>query len=263
MTRKNSNKGQKTPAINDPQKENKGKSFYKGKKLKWALRVLAIGLPLFLELFLRLIHYGNDYPLFVDDFLNPKYLRINDKISKRYFTIEQGPLGLLNETFLKVKDNNTLRIFVQGSSSTVGFPYMRGASFPRILKARLMKAFPGKNIEVINTGITAVNSYTFLDLSDEIIAQKPDAVIIYPEHNEFYGALGIGSYQKFGDANWIVRLYLNARKIKLVQLINNFKMWLSTRDIKDRIQRILQSLSPEAPNPAQQTYRVSARVASK
>ncbi len=205
------------------------------KTLKWIWVVLAIGMPVFLEVFLRLIHYGNDYPLFVDDFLNPKYLRINDKISKRYFTIEQGPLGLLNETFLKKKEENTLRIFVQGSSSTVGFPYMRGASFPRVLKARLMKAFPDKNIEVINTGITAVNSYTLLDLSDEIIAQKPDAVIIYPEHNEFYGALGIGSYQKFGDASWIVRLYLKARKIKVVQLINDFKMWLSTRDIKDQL----------------------------
>jgi len=62
-----------------------------------------------------------------------------------------------------------------------------------LLKHRLSHTFPNKNIEVINTGITAVNSYTLWDLTDDIIEQKPDLVIIYAGHNEYYGALGVGS----------------------------------------------------------------------
>jgi tetratricopeptide (TPR) repeat protein len=203
--------------------------------LRLLIRGMLILIPIFFELFLRVIHYGRTYPLFIEDVWNKNYYRMNDEVSKRYFTFEQGALGMLNETFKKKKDANTFRIFFQGSSTTAGFPYNRGASFPRILKYRLDKTFPGKNIEIINTAITAVNSYTFLDLSDEIIKQKPDLVIIYPEHNEFYGALGVGSNQKYGNSPRLVNAFLRLKNLRIIQLINDLQLKVSMRSKKDEI----------------------------
>src|SRR5690606_5250088 len=113
------------------------------------------------------------------------------------------------------------RIFVQGASSAVGFPFYRGGSFPRMLKHRLSQTFPEKNIEVVNTGITAVNSYTLWDLTDEIINQKPDLVIIYAGHNEYYGALGVGSSTALGNHPFLIRTYLFFKDLRLFQFLDD------------------------------------------
>jgi hypothetical protein len=47
------------------------------------------------------------------------------------------------------------------------------------------RAFPSREVEVISTAMAAVNSYALLDFADEIIAQQPDAVVIYVGHNEY------------------------------------------------------------------------------
>src|SRR5690606_23096778 len=90
-----------------------------------------------------------------------------------------------------------------------------------LLKHRLSQTFPEKNIEVINTGITAVNSYTLWDLTDKIIDQKPDLVIIYAGHNEYYGALGVGSSVSFGNRAALVRSYLYLKNFRFFQLLDN------------------------------------------
>ena len=41
--------------------------------------------------------------------------------------------------------------------------------------------------------MAAVTSYVLLDFADEIIAQQPDAVVIYTGHNEYLGIGGVGS----------------------------------------------------------------------
>ena len=87
----------------------------------------------------------------------------------------------------------TLRIIVQGGSTAAGWPYGFGASLAGMLQQRLQATLPRRNIEVITTAMTAVNSYTLMDFAEEIIAQQPDAVLIYAGHNEYLGVLGVGS----------------------------------------------------------------------
>ena len=52
-----------------------------------------------------------------------------------------------------------------------------------MLEGRIRASQPTRYVEVINTAMSAVNSYTLLDFADEIIAQNPDAVLIYAGHN--------------------------------------------------------------------------------
>ena len=196
-------------------------------KRQHIFKIIAISIPFILliivEVVLRITSYGNDYQLFhtvrVDD--RPDYLIMNKKLAGKYFKDDGLRSDNQSDLFLKTKTDSTFRVVVQGASTVVGFPFYNGGSFPRILKHRLALTFPDKNIEVINTGITAVNSYTLWDLTDEIIDQQPDLVIIYAGHNEYYGALGVGSSISFGSHPLIIRTYLTLKKLRLFQLAEN------------------------------------------
>ena len=192
---------------------------------KTLFKFLALVLPLvfilLLEGGLRLIGYGEPYQLFnkVIAENGTEYYVMNSEISKKYFRNTGFSSDNQSDLFLKNKTENTFRVFVQGASTVVGFPFYHNGSFPRMLKHRLSKTFPEKNIEVINTGITAVNSYTLWDLTDKIIEQDPDVVVIYAGHNEYYGALGAGSSVFIGNHPFLVRTYLKLKNMRFFQLL--------------------------------------------
>ena len=192
---------------------------------KTVFKLLAVSLPLLIilvvEILLRIFGYGESYRLFnkVISQNSTEYYVMNSAISKKYFENTGFHSDNQLDLFLKEKSENTFRVFVQGASTVIGFPFYKNGSFPRILKHRLSKTFPGKNIEIVNTGMTAVNSYTLWDLTDDIIEQKPDLVIIYAGHNEYYGALGAGSTVFIGNHPFLVRSYLKLKKLRFFQLL--------------------------------------------
>ncbi len=198
---------------------------YSDPKRKTIFSIILVLIPFiilfFIEFFLRIIHYGDNYNLFTDyDFYGKEYRKCNPEFGKKYFYRFQNTVPP-DDIFLKQKPENGFRIFVMGSSTVYGFPYSSGIMFSRILHDRLQDSYPDKHIEVINTSITAVNSYTLLDKINDIIKEKPDAILIYAGHNEFYGALGIGSKEGLGKVRWLKLLHLNLLELKIYQLIRN------------------------------------------
>ena len=191
---------------------------------------VAVTLPflciLLLEIGLRLFHYGGNLDLFIE---GPdgsgEYLRCNPNVARRYFSMQSNIPTPPKQLFLKKKPSNGYRIFVLGESSAAGFPYGNNASFPNILERGLSNAFPEKSIEVINVAMAAINSYTLLDLVDEVIQQSPDALLIYTGHNEYYGALGVGSAQSLGNFRWIIKAYLKLQSIKVFLLLRDCIEW--------------------------------------
>ncbi len=194
-------------------------------KKKFIFSVILVLIPVFIlfliEFSLRIANYGDNYSLFVDfSMYGKEYRTCNRDIGKKYF--HNLPYTTpCNDIFLKQKPKNGFRVFVIGSSTTVGFPYSQGVMFSRILQSRLQDSYPGKYIEVINTGMTAINSYTFQDKFGEILKEKPDAVIIYGGQNEFYGGMGIGSNDASGKFRWMKILQLDLLEFKTYQLIRN------------------------------------------
>lgn len=170
---------------------------------------------------LRLAGYGDDYPLFKPLEEDPRYLVRNSEVARRYFAQEASIPAALHDIFRAEKGGDEYRIFVQGGSSAAGFPFYHGGAFSRMLAQRLQQTFPDRTIEVVNTAMDAVNSYALLDLADEIIAQQPDAVLIYAGHNEYYGALGVGSTESLGRFRGLVNTYLQLRRFRTVQLLRN------------------------------------------
>ncbi len=156
--------------------------------------------------------------LFVEAPNDEDFLVTNTSFMGRYFPAFTPKVA--SNAFRKVKESNTFRIFVFGGSSTQGFPYNFYYSFSDKLEQKLLLNTDGLNIEVVNLGMTAVNSYVIRDLSKRVVPYEPDAIIIYAGHNEYYGSFGVGSTQ-FGMVNSIVikRLVLKLKDLRLYQFI--------------------------------------------
>ncbi|RQW02638.1 hypothetical protein EH222_13425 [candidate division KSB1 bacterium] len=123
--------------------------------------------------------------------------------------------------FRKVKPENGFRVFVLGSSTVFGFPYEENLLFSKILQQRLQDSYPDKYIEIINTSLTAINSYSLLDFMDDILKEEPDAILIYAGHNEFYGAFGIGSIERANKFRSLTLLHLDLLSFRSYQLLQS------------------------------------------
>ena len=170
---------------------------------------------------LRVFGYGGDYPLFLEADGFSHLLVQNREVARRYFVHQRNVPNANADYFAREKPAGALRVVALGESSTAGFPFYWGAAFPRILGNRLRAAYPEREVEVINTAMAAINSYTLLDFADEVIAIRPDAVVIYAGHNEYYGALGAASSESLGGSPGVVRAFLSLRGFRTVQLLRD------------------------------------------
>lgn len=189
----------------------------------WAILLLTPPLLLGLaELGLRVAGFGQALePLFVPSPQHPEYLQANPRVVSRFFVDPAQAPSVSIETayFPARRPDGAFRVFVQGASSAAGFPYGLGASLAGVLDQRLEREFPEREIEVISTAMAAVNSYALVDFADEIIAQQPDAVLVYVGHNEFLGILGVGSAMRLAATPGLTRAFLAVRELRLFQLL--------------------------------------------
>ena len=196
---------------------------------KWFYAILVIIPVVFLillEILLRVFNYGYDDRQWVD--AGGEKLVINPEIGKRYFNNISFVPKTIEDTFDKVKKENAFRVFVLGGSSAEGYPYTPLGSFSRYIRKRLELVYPHTHIEVVNISMTAVGSYTMLDLIPGVLDEKPDLILIYAGHNEYYGALGVGSMESFGSSRTLTRLILYLDKFKTTQLLRNSIHWISS-----------------------------------
>ena len=193
----------------------------KKRGFKIAAVFMAFLILVLLELALRAFGYGKDYPLFIIDKDNADSLIINPEIGQKYFFNPKDATRALPRAFKKEKDEGTIRIVVMGASTAIGYPYKYHGGFQNWLEYALNRTYPEQKFETINTALTAVNSHTLRDFIDQIIEVEPDAVLIYAGHNEYYGALGVGSTSSYGNSPWVVNLVLSLREMRLVQWITN------------------------------------------
>lgn len=194
---------------------------------KFLFYVIALALPLLLvvlaELLLRAVDYAEEYPLFVEAKGMPGYLQPNENVIQRYFAKPEFAPNVSPDTvyFSKKKPKDSFRIIVQGGSTAAGFPYGRWGSLAGMLQQRFKRLYPDKEIEVINTAMASVNSYTLLDFVDEIIDIQPDLVLIYAGHNEYLGIMGVGSAFAAKGGRFATLLYLKLKQLHLFRALEN------------------------------------------
>lgn len=189
-------------------------------------RLAMVAIPalffVFLEIALRLAGYGKTIPLFKNFDANPAYYAINPEVGRRYFPSRNvTPAVAVTDVFLKQKPAGGFRVFVLGGSTAAGYPYLYNGSFSSILKAILKAYYPGRYIEIVNLAMPAVTSYAARNIALELAPYRPDLILIYAGHNEFYGGLGVASTESLGHSRGLVNLYLGLGSYKTLQLVGD------------------------------------------
>ncbi len=187
-----------------------------------------------LETGLRIFDYGRNDDQWIA--VTETKQMLNPDIGGRYFFNTKNFPQSNNEAFDIIKKKDAFRIFVLGGSSAAGFPYSPNGTFSRYMRKRLELLYPEIPIEVINVAITATNSYTIRDLLPGIVEQKADLILIYAGHNEYYGALGVGSMENIGDSRRFVHFIIWLNKFKTVELVRNIFGSISNLFSNDSVQ---------------------------
>ena len=162
----------KTTKTKSSKPESKPLSPEKLRLFKWLAILFPLVLIVLLELILRVFGYGYDTSLFVKYPPDPNYMVMNHYASDKFFPDTAYATTGNQEIFAINKAPNTIRIFVLGESTTIGFPFRPNGSFHRWLQYRLSHMYPNKNFEIVNLSLTAVNSYTVLDFGRQLARVK-------------------------------------------------------------------------------------------
>jgi tetratricopeptide (TPR) repeat protein len=189
---------------------------------RWFYVVLVLipfAVVILLELGLRVFNYGRVYDQWVQ--MGEGRLTLNPDIAFRYFYNSDKVPSANHNYFDEVKKKNSYRVFVMGGSSAAGFPYTPNGAFSRYIKKRLQLIYPHKNIEVVNIAMSAINSYALRDMMSSVLDEQPDLIIIYAGHNEYYGALGVGSVETLGDTRFIVNTVIWLNQFKTFELVRD------------------------------------------
>lgn len=207
---------------------------------KLSFYFIALTIPLVvllgLEWGLRALNYHPEPELFIQADEMPGYMKPNLDVVQRFFpSAEMAPnVSPDSQYFLQQPPKDTLRIVVQGGSTAAGFPYGRWGSLSGMLQQQFKRLYPEKHIEVINTAMASVNSYTLLDFVDEIIAIKPDVVLIYAGHNEYLGIMGVGSAYASRGGRAANLVYLKFKDLKIYRLVESIYYALFTQDAEEK-----------------------------
>jgi len=161
---------------------------------KWLFRFIALFVvPLLLlgsvELGLWLAGYGYPTGFFKKIQRDGKdYFINNENFTLRFFPPQ---LARWPDPFLipAVKLPDTIRVFIFGESAAMG-DLQPAYSASRFMEVQLRERFPGKKFEVVNLGITAINSHVILPIARECAKHDGDFWIIYMGNNEMVGPFG-------------------------------------------------------------------------
>jgi tetratricopeptide (TPR) repeat protein len=200
------------------------------RRFKAAMLMLPVLFFVVLELTLRGFSYGGNLALFLPSDTLPGYMRINPNVGARYFANLRVAPETSNDFFRIEKNPEAFRIFVFGGSSAYGYPYGHNSSLSKFLLQRLQAIFPEREFEVVNLAMTAINSFSILNMLNEALQQQPDAIVVYSGHNEYYGALGAGSVESLGSSRALIKLYLKLQNYRTVLFlrhqIEKLKNWI-------------------------------------
>ncbi|HXI69609.1 MAG TPA: hypothetical protein VNN22_04555 [Verrucomicrobiae bacterium] len=219
--RLNKSKGERKPAGGNSQRE---PAVPLTARQKWFFRFIAvIVLPLLLlgglEMGLRLAGYGYATGFFEKIRVGEKeFLVNNENFSLRFFPPQlarwPGPVMIAAE-----KPANTYRIFILGESAARGEPEPPYAA-SRYLETLLNGRYPDTHFEVVNLGVTAINSHVILPIARDCVQAGGDLWIIYMGNNEMVGPFGAATvFGAKAPPLGFVRLNLAIQKSRIGQLL--------------------------------------------
>jgi tetratricopeptide (TPR) repeat protein len=190
---------------------------------KW-FRLLALLTPALLlallEIILRLTGYGYPTSFFLPNTKGGQSVLVeNPKFGRRFFSKATArtsqPLCISRN-----KPEGSFRIFVFGESAAMGDPdpsYGLSRQLERMLRIR----HPDKRIEVINTGMTAINTHVIREIAQDCAPLGGDCWVVYAGNNEVVGPFGAGTvFGRQAASRTAVRATLALKSTRTGQLLS-------------------------------------------
>ena len=117
------------------------------------------------------------------------------------------------------KAPRTFRIFVFGGSAAEGDPDP-SYGFSRILEVMLRARYPEVRFEVVNMGMTAINSHVVLRITRSVARHEADLFIVYLGNNEVVGPFGAGTvFSPLSSSLFFIRATIFAKSTRTGQLL--------------------------------------------
>lgn len=181
--------------------------------------VLSVLFVVLIEILLRIAGFGIDTEPFLKVTINDvTYYRDNTFFINKYYPSSSIRVKTEEKNLFPVKKSpDSLRGFVLGGSTAQGYPYASNQSFSAFLQRALADGNAKKSpVEIVNMGYSAMSSYYVADAAKKILKYKPDFLLIYAGHNEYYGTIGAMS----GRNHKSRKMYLALKEFRLFQLFD-------------------------------------------
>ena len=184
------------------------------------------------EFALRLVGVGTHYQYFNQiDIDGEAFYQENPDFADQFYppSLNVGPL---QNTFAAERSDDRLRVFVLGGSAAMGFPH-KNHGVDRLLAAQLRSLFPNRDVEVVNTAMTSVNSHVVYQVAKTLPAESADVAVILMGNNEVVGPYGPGTFnQNFLSSLSAIRALQALKRTRLWQLLDSALSEVQSSDAK-------------------------------
>ena len=184
------------------------------------------------EFALRLMGVGTHYQYFNQiDIDGEAFYQENPGFADQFYppSLNVGPL---QNTFAAERSDDRLRVFVLGGSAAMGFPH-KNHGVDRLLAAQLRSLFPNRDVEVVNTAMTSVNSHVVYQVAQTLPFESADVAVILMGNNEVVGPYGPGTFnQNFLSSLSAIRALQALKRTRLWQLLDSSLAEVQSSDAK-------------------------------
>ena len=169
-----------------------------------------------LELGLTVAGVGTSYDYFHEiDINGQSYYQENSDFANQFYPASLD-IKPRENTFTVERRPEVIRVFILGGSAALGFPH-KNHGLDRLLAAQLRAALPSREIEVINTAMTSVNSHVVYAVARSIPEDSADFAVILMGNNEVVGPYGPGTFNQ----NFLANITL----IRAIQALKRTRTW--------------------------------------
>ncbi len=185
-----------------------------------------------LESSLRLLGLGTDHNYFHTVTIDGNtYYQENPAFANQFYPASLN-VGPLQNTFSATPSDTRLRVYVLGGSAAMGFPH-KNHGFDRLLATQLRALFPNREVDVINTAMTAVNSHVVYEVARTLPANSADVAIVLMGNNEVVGPYGPGTFnENFLSSMAAIRAFQALKRTRLWQLTTSAVAEINADDAK-------------------------------
>ena len=163
--------------------------------------------------------------------LNPAYPR--NFFAGRIGEWSLEGIALTPHPFLEPRPERAVRVLFAGASTVQGYPHPRRLAAASYMQTMLRRVWPNRPVEVINAGITSVASFAVARTVEDAMELRPDLVVVYTGHNEFYGVYGATALREGGSSVRAKRLYYGILRWRLAALARYLAGWIVSPQTPD------------------------------